>query len=474
MKGNCKFGAKCALAHILPDGRRVNRSDLDVGIPMNGVARPYNIGPRIELPPYHGPDPALINPIPVQPPYQPELYANHYPYQDPDDIDTFSERYPQYPTTGLDDPGLGSPPPQFGSPPDEPPLSRPTANLHTALNAPLPQSFDSNGISHIAKYGPLGQSVPDKFGLRSPAASLPNKRPLQSDIDATGRSSRTGDLITYKPSSPLSSSLQTQEDAPSQRILHSQRTVKQRVLSASVPKLGAMDEWEDRFRLDTDHLLPNSLHGEVLTPQERMRRLSRPEHDGSLPKDKSNPLAIPSSNSSKVGSPSAAGSPSRFRALWEEQREKKGDISNTVLGAFGHVGSPLRESWMPNEESAPSGPPRELSSISGISQQLTRMHLSRLESGDLNGARIGSSGLRHASAPISKSEKPVPSPGLQARKVDEDGEGVFFPMDDENNKRSSMNWSSKSPNLDPLQESDSVPVNRSTSGLRPVFGFQQR
>src|SRR5271170_472853 len=183
------------------------------------------------------------------------------------------------------------------------------------------------------------------------------------------------------------------------RLMHSQRIGKPRVVSASVPKSGLMDDWEDRFTYDAD-LLPNSLHDEVLTPQEKTRRLSRPEQELSIAKDQANALAIPSGASSKVGSPSAAGSPSRFRALWDEQREKRGTDTGGAANSFGHVGSPLRESWMPMQT---NGLSQNVSlQVSGISQQMARLGLNRPDSSESNSSRPHLSGLRHSSGRFEK------------------------------------------------------------------------
>ncbi|GAB1317038.1 hypothetical protein MFIFM68171_07248 [Madurella fahalii] len=51
-------------------------------------------------------------------------------------------------------------------------LSPGNAKGLSVLDAPLPASFDSNGISHAARYGPWPASVPSKFGLDAPSASL--------------------------------------------------------------------------------------------------------------------------------------------------------------------------------------------------------------------------------------------------------------------------------------------------------------
>lgn len=463
LQGNCKFGAKCALAHYLPDGRRVNRADLDAGLAM--ANRNFTYASRQEQTPYHNQDPTLVDPMLGPPNYGADYFPNQaFPLIDTDEADGFPDRYNQYQTRSAFDSGLNSPPTsQFGSPPNDNPFPKsPVDNIRTALNAPLPQSFDANGISHIAKYGPLGQSVPDKFGMRSPASSSLSRQlgsPPESIVNV--RNANLGSNLRNAPS-PLGLSPQNVEESIGQRIMHSQKSVKARGLSASVPRSNLGHEWGEGFGLESD-LLPNSLHDEVLTPQEKMRRFSRPDQEFS-PRDHTHALAIPSGTSSNVGSP-PAGSPSRFSALWAEQRERKAAETPGTTG-FGHVGSPLRGSWMPNE-SSPS------TQISGISQAMARMQLNRADSGESNGARgqLGS-GLRHSSAPIGRFERGISSPGLSSKKIDEE-EGAFFPMDE-------TNWSGQSPRLTPLREKPNgdFPRSRKDSnlgedgGVKPMWGYR--
>ncbi|KIW61565.1 hypothetical protein PV05_01670 [Exophiala xenobiotica] len=435
MKGNCKFGAKCALAHYLPDGRRVNRADLDVGLAMGN--RNYNYANR-DQPPFPSQDPALNDSTLNQTPYGPDYFPGQaFPLMDNDEADAFQDRYNQYQPHSALDSGLNSPPTShFGSPPNDYQFPKsPVDNLRTALNAPLPQSFDANGISHIAKYGPLGQSVPDKFGLRSPASSSLSRR-LGSPPDSIVNVRNANLGSNLRNASPMAMSPQNTEESISQRIMHSQRPIKTRGLSASVPRSSLYHEWEENLGTETD-LLPNSLHDEVLTPQEKIRRMSRPEQDITS-KDNTPGLAIPSGSSSKVGSP-PAGSPSRFSALWAEQREKK--AAENTAPSIGHVGSPLRGSWMPQESSRPGV------QISGISQAMARIQLSRTDSGESNGGR--SSGLRHSSAPIGRLDRGISSPGLSSKKIDEEVEGVFFPMDGVDK---TSGWTGQSPRLAPVQE----------------------
>ncbi|EXJ88855.1 hypothetical protein A1O3_01919 [Capronia epimyces CBS 606.96] len=435
MKGNCKFGAKCALAHYLPDGRRVNRADLDAGLAMS--SRNFNYSNRADQPPFPNPDSNISDPLLNQQPYGPDYFPSQsFPLIDPDEPDAYPDRYNQYQNHSALDSGLNSPPTsQFGSPPNDYQYPKsPVENLRTALNAPLPQSFDANGISRIAQYGPLGQSVPDKFGMRSPVASSSLSRQLGSPPESIVNVRNANLGSNLRNASPLGLSPQKTEESISQRIMHSQRAMKVRGLSASVPRANLLSEWEEGLGVETD-LLPNSLHDEVLTPQERMRRMSRPDQElGS--KEHAHALAIPSGTSTKVGSP-PAGSPSRFSALWAEQREKKAAES---IGppSIGHVGSPLRGSWMPNGGSGPSV------QVSGISQAMARMQLNRADSGELNGTRPQVSGLRHSSAPIGRLDRGISSPGFSSKKIDEEVEGVFFPMDGDDR---TPNWTGQ-----PLRE----------------------
>lgn len=234
-------------------------------------------------------------------------------------------------------------------------------------------------------------------------------------------------------------------------------------MSASVP---VNDHFEDRFGVDNDlPFLPSDLHEEVLTPGEKMRRLSRPDRpdrpdqeiSGSL-KDRSEGLAIPRRSSNVVGSPPAAGSPSRFRAIFEEQQREK--TSNV-----GVVGSPLRELWMLDGNSTISN--RQSMQMSGISQAMARMELNRTDSTESNGLR--SSGLRGGYA------RQISSPGLSSKRIDEEGEPAFFAMDDESTRRANPSWYDGQSTSSRKLSDESNPQNRGVgikTGVRPVFGYQ--
>ena len=369
------------------------------------------------------------------PPFGGDYFPNQGFPLDTDDSDAFSDRYSQYPGERRFDTVQSPPLSQYGSPPNDAQLPRsPVDNLRTALNAPMPQSFDSNGISHIARYGPLGQSAPDKYGIKSPPSSSLSRQIGSPPETGPYRASGLGSNL--RNASPLAASPQNEESI-SQRIMHSQKMTKPRMISASVPRSTLYPDWEDGFGNETD-LLPNSLHDEVLTPQEKMRRMSRPDQD-------TTGMTIPSGTSSKVGSPPSGTSPSRFSHLWAEQREKK--AVEQPVSTLGQVGSPLRESWLPAESTSSQRGPQ----VSAISQQMARMQFGRTEPTESVAMRPPAA--RHASNTISRV---ISSPGLQPRRIDEEGEGVFFPMDDD--KRSNM--SGASPRLAPLREKPNGEISR--------------
>ncbi|KAK9466505.1 hypothetical protein V1512DRAFT_208720 [Lipomyces arxii] len=161
-KGNCKFGAKCALAHILPDGRRVNHRSL----PQN--YGPLQLGARNVPPDLSSNNPSAL---------ARSLNAQHNNRQ----------HNPQPP---LQQPSLD--PPEFGfeygvSPPPDSYMSPSSTRTLGPLDVPLPASLESNGISFLARHGPIAASVPAKFGAAD--ISPPQSVPQQSGNDISSLSS---------------------------------------------------------------------------------------------------------------------------------------------------------------------------------------------------------------------------------------------------------------------------------------------
>jgi hypothetical protein len=498
-KGNCKFGAKCALAHILPDGRRINRPNGPMGMTMNNGA--LNLGGRVNPASYQHQDSALANSILSQQQFPADPFQGQYQYSQ-DDINFAQEYeggYAAYPGELALNSNPGS---KYGSPTNDSQL--PISGLErrlTALDAPLPASFDSNGISHIARYGAMAASVPSKFGMESPPASL-SQRITGQPLDAVKALRSSAFPSNLRTSSQLGSSppAVTTEEIISQRKMHSQQNVQRpRLLSASVPRPGVSDDWDDGFPLEED-FLPTNLHDDVLTPQEKTRRLSRPEQEFAGYKS-ANPggLGIPSGNSSKVGSPLAS-SPSRFSALFAKQRQESSN--NTGAAAFGHVGSPLRESHIHQASESPFGdgitarPPSSSRSRSGrtgdqspffaspsqdsgsnfgmsmISSQLQRTHLTSARNDNSETSTIthtssrlqppSTSAIRHVSAPVAggatgpgRVDRTISSPRISSTRITEEKEGegdLVFDMDDDSSRRNSSLWGSKSPFISPLGE----------------------
>lgn len=289
-------------------------------------------------------------------------------------------------------------------------LSPVNAKGLSVLDAPLPASFDSNGISHAARYGPWPSSVPSKFGLESPSPSLnaakdgrtsetlkllhtsafgSNDRLSSSAFGAVGSDSN-GFAMGSSPSggsAHYGTGLLGGEEHFGKRAMHSSslRYAKPRLLSSSVPKIDR--DWEPEFMFEEDYV-PGALANEVLTPAEKARRgsttmsspLRVPEGAGDI----SEPGFRTASSSSfaattKFGSPASGASPSRWGPLFQRQREEEAlESGNGSLGgsgsrsmkhggpAFSHVGSPLRNS------SLVSGIGAELNGDSGRSEPGSR------------------------------------------------------------------------------------------------------
>ena len=357
---------------------------------------------------------------------------------------------------------------KYGSPRDEAhmPLS-PVMHLST-LDAPLPASFDSQGISYMARHGPVAASVPSKFGLESPSSSLPKKSLLPSDAlrslhdSAFGRDTRN--RIHNLASSPSING----DEVSGQRQMHSQRVTKPRLLSASMPRPGPTDDWGDDilFGGEEDYLPSNLAH--LLNPDEKTRRLSGKEQDPTAVRENLSGHGTPAETSSKVGSPSTA-SPSRFTALFTKQKRDE-EANGLSSSSFGHVGSPLRNSSLhlgsspslravsrPLSSDLPlhiSSPPRQ-NSMSILSQQLQRTRLARNDSGD-GQSTLHPISVRHVSSQSSRLDRAVSSSSIHTNRIDEESPECVFSLDEEeyNGNRNHGIWTAsngtRSPNLGPI------------------------
>ncbi|CAG8971378.1 hypothetical protein HYALB_00006928 [Hymenoscyphus albidus] len=494
-KGNCKFGPKCANVHVLPDGRRVNYKP---GGPMG--AGHLNLGGRLNTDLYHPQNSGsaltnsfnrannnAIHPPPFAQQYSPLTFTNQEENFPPPggrqqsidiNVPTIDTTYTSHPTSN------------YGSPRDED-ISRfghglsPVAAAKglSVLDAPLPASFDSNGVSWIARHGPIASSVPAKFGIDSPPSSVgAAKDGRTSDALKSLHSSAFGEDtkdrfngMAASPPAPIG------DEYFGKRLMHSQRFSKPKVMSSSLPKAVDQD-WESSFTFEEDYL-PETLR-DLMTPQEKARRGSRCNTD-----DDGRPIisgtGTPNNDTpSKFGSPSNA-SPSRWGPLFQrQQKEEEERAAASRASAFGHVGSPLRNSTLHPDASprlrplgrAPSSsdtfsslasPPRQ-SPMSLISRGLQRTRLSRAEStGSETGLhpRVASIPMGSASRAGLTSERQLSSgsignggSGRFTTPIDEEQSDFVFSMDgmedvDEKRgeKRNSGGWtyanSTKSPHL---------------------------
>jgi hypothetical protein len=449
-QGNCKFGAKCALAHILPDGRRVNRPPLTTG-PSH-----LTIGGRVNPEIYHNQGSALHNSLLHANLQNQSLYSSQNLFSAPEDFP---------PLNGSPSLGGLSPHPdsKYGSPREDGrwPLS-PLAGSHrglSILDAPLPPSLDSNDISYFARHGPIAASVPSKFGMDSPPSSLPPQSDALKSLYASAYDDSRGRTVSQGQSPPNGS-----EEYFGSRTMHSQRVSRQKVFSSSVPRQFAPEDWDTGFNFEDD---TNPVgRQDFFRQSERSIRFARPDDEASVSNIVSiGGLGSPGEGSSKVGSPNTS-TPSRFGPLFT--RQKREDETSNPLSILGHVGSPLRMttshlgtspgvraiSRPTSGDSSPyfSSPPRNSVSISAITQQLQRSHIQRTESDKGESGGHYSPGHYTASKLMNNSSSRGLSRALSSSSIggrgnvtsiDEEKDEFVFSMDEDDSKRlSGDRWGS--------------------------------
>ncbi|KAL9602943.1 MAG: hypothetical protein Q9219_001468 [cf. Caloplaca sp. 3 TL-2023] len=440
-------------------------------MPMGGLPFTARSPPNAKNPQTYHSDSALANSLLAQPTQGDRpLYGMQFSHLP----ETEYLVPPPMPTNGYDSNGhadnsfMPHPGSGYGSPRDDGRLPPSPANHPSTLDAPMPASFDSQGISYIARHGPVAASVPSKFGIDSPPSSLPTKTGGPSNTLRSLHHSVFGQETRSNASNVGSPPSGSGDEIYSRRPLYSQLIPKPTIISASVPRGRANEDWDDSIMFGGEEdFLPTSLH-ELLTPQEKMRRLSRTEQDERPSRDSLSGTGTPVDSPSHVGSPSHA-SPSRFSAFFAKQRRDEQSSQNTSLSAFGHVGSPLRHSSMynggslrassnPTRTGDVSSPPRQ-SSMSIISQQLARTRISsKNEAGA--GDPVSSNNLHpnsartpnYAPANNTRLDRATSANNLNSHRIDEEqGEGVFsMEVEEEENqrKRSSGSTWTCPPNAD--------------------------
>jgi hypothetical protein len=385
-----------------------------------------------------------------------------YPYAMPDEYANQKNQYEMIPT--IDTTFSSHHGSNYGSPPNENgrlPIS-PTLKGLSVMDVGLPASFDSQGISTMARYGPIASSVPAKFLANSPPSSYQADSPALRNL----HDSAFGDGLRGRGMAALGSSPPESVEQPvGRRMLHSELAASRSrgIMSSSV---GARPTYKDEEWDDTDmvgkfeeDLLPNSL-SDLLTPQEKLRRFSRDQSESA---SQSRLGVSPTASDLRYGSPgAAAASPSRFQSMWGKPRGPTYDSnfeSGSLPGqsAFGHVGSPLRNSSL-HPGANPSlramnrpttgdlspylaSPPRQ-ASMSGISQQLQRTRLSSREETVLSsnpvhpginrvtsGSSIGSSSGRLGM------DRAVSSSSINRERIEEE-QGLFSMEEEEDLNKS--------------------------------------
>ncbi|KAI1826351.1 hypothetical protein F4861DRAFT_529883 [Xylaria intraflava] len=456
-KGNCKFGPKCANVHVLADGRRINYS-------KNGFSfgQQLHLGNRINPSTYNSSNSALTNSFmraDASTPYNNTSYG--YPAPPGDSFPSINRR-PSFENVPIIDTTYSHTSSGYGSPRDEDPTRlglglSPAAKGLSVLDAPLPASFDSNGISNAARYpaGPWPSSVPSQFGLDSPSPSL--------NAAKDSRTSEALKLLHHSAfgSEHLSSTVagsspptQPSDEYFGRRQMHSSRYSRHKVLSSSAPRVisGAIDhDWEPDFPFVEEDYVPDNLK-DLLTPAEKARRGSRAADDelGGYRGNGSSPSIMALSgtgtpnaeSNSKFGSPLAS-SPSRWGSLFQRthgEHEAKKHAVGASAGAFGHIGSPLRQSSLSSDVTRARVSSRS-GSAEGLSDQLQRTRI------DGNGSG-GESPLLHPHAHVPRpsgrnGERHVSSSSISssARYTtpigEEDGEFVFK-MDEDGERDSTI------------------------------------
>jgi len=515
VQGNCKFGLKCALAHITPDGRRVPSGNYKGG-PLSYARVGY-------FPPH---DPHQTSLLSMQQAHlaQPQMHPL-YGQAIPDEV-LFSQAlaspgrngYDGTPIPTVDGPfATGS---NYGSPPnDRTPLSPVPVQAQKGLSvmdAPLPASFDSNGISEMARYGPIAASLPGRFRDSSPPpASIPiaGNANKGSAAVASLHNSAFGDerlvnmdqVLATSPPLSLGRSPPTNEELGGRRMLHSSRLRPKMIMSQSLDarprmRMGYNDSDREDFEDDSNYpfeeeLVPDNL-SHLLTPQEKMRRFSRTADDGDGPFSSSHRQAIsgaytPSGEpNSKVGSPSQS-SPSKFSSLFAERYANSAEQQRNV-NPLSHVGSPLKSSPL-NPGSSPSlraisrptsgdmgtlvsSPPRQGTvGMSLLSEHLRRTRLSARTSSDesQNGLHSG------LSRTASSSSNPGAKSGLarnissssagRSERIVESHEEELFQLDDVGSDKELKD--KKRDLVSPVDENSIVQAPGSTKRPNGVWNF---
>ena len=474
-RGHCKFGRKCALLHIAPDGTAVNRGPQFAP----GPAFASGQSPATAFGQAQAPPPSLLS-------MQAQAHAQAQALDHRPSIDKLPEyEHYQYPPqrTSQEHPQIDmtytSASPTYGSPLRNNRFrgSSPGRGL-SVLDAPLPSSFDSNGISMAAMNSHHPSSVPVKFGMDSPPSSFPHKSQLgNTALQELHNSAFGGRGINHvlAGSSPPSG-----PDEPltfPKRSLHSERlhAPRHQMISASLgTRLPTQSfDYSDDEEGDTDReegLLPASLRDLIPEGRSKSSSRTRAEHENLsatfLAAQRRTISGHGATQDGKWGSPYSS-SPSRLTGLFTRTLSGRSD-------GDGHVGSPLRNSGLAISSSRPasgelspsvSSPPRQ-ASMSMLTQELQRTKLGAARSqaaASVGLTRSGSNG----SNPRSSLDRALSSNGVGRQRIDEEQD--LFDMDE------LSDTSRSAPRVIPHRDGDggfgsSRPLGFSPGSGEPSFG----
>lgn len=425
----CKFGRKCALLHVAPDGTILNRGPPHLS--AASVFQSTSTSSR-NIPYSHAPPRNLLS-----------SQAQGLESARDGETSLDSDMYHFGMSNGYDGPSsdsiYGALSPVYGSPHDGRFIGSSPGNGLSVLDAPLPSSFDSNGISLAARIGPFAASVPSRFGVESPPSSLPHKSQLGNtalrDLHSSAFGGRGMDdvLAGFSPPNGPDEAL----TFPKRSLYNGQMqaTRNQDMISSSLgTKLPSQTfDYSDSEEGDSEReedLLPASLRD--LIPESRTRRSSRPR-----PNEDNTPASFLAAQrrtisthgtplDSKIGSPHSS-SPSRF----------PGNIWARSTSGEGHFGSPLRNSGLtftPSiSTSRPNGgdlsptfssPPRQ-ASMSMLTQELQRTKLDAARS-HAAATTVGvTRTLSNGSTPQNSSDRASSSNGGAGRARIDEEQDVF-------------------------------------------------
>ncbi|KAK4685838.1 hypothetical protein P7C73_g4297, partial [Tremellales sp. Uapishka_1] len=396
LKGNCKFGHKCALAHVKPgEPLSMDRKN----------KRAAQMEAREKLDP---PRSDITSPVPIR---SAPLSTLSSSIQSPSARMASSpmrEPYGPPPVTLAGSPSAGflhgKPVSQFPSSPSRPsPLS---ASVGGRPSVPAPLSLKSTTAAPI--HSPL-RPPPTAFSSSFSHASL--------SVDRSGRP-MSASLVD----STLSRSIWARQETPDEPLSPARRPIKPLIAR---PVHGDVFDEDDGYGED---LLPSSL-SELLTPMEKARRMSRRDSQDSFSGSPGRSAFYGNGHAERMAqSAGATMGPGGFlQGLWSAEGEdaRKGRPQDSATATVTVQGFTIPPNPNPNYYANPSSPSNRVlqehapgqSLPQGLAAALSRLHL--------HGPRASST----LSRPNGDAVVDLATPGVSHRAGEDEGEDELFEMD---------------------------------------------